>query len=265
MTTSLPWPVDLTLRVCVAIVCAIALAYISAPANLHWLQWFIYVPMMLVIRPAPIRRSVRGWLASPDTWVALFYGVLAQSAIFFWIAETIARFEENIPFGAALGILALFSLVFGMPYIILWWLYPWIRRSCGVWWVLAFPAVMVLLEYAGMWIILFPYNQGIGQHTVPSTFQLASVTGIWGVTYLVLFVNACIAEVLLAIREKRAVPFGWLGAAAGLWGLVNLFGVWRYHNIEADLAKAPTLRVFQIQDDIDMLDRVRSPPCTAWD
>lgn len=265
MKTSLPWPVDLALRLALAAACAVLLAYIAPPANLHWAQWLAYVPMMLIIRPAPVRRSVRQWLASADTWIALFYGIMAQASIFFWIAETIARFEENIPFAAALGILGLFSLVFGMPYILLWWFYPGIRRVFGPWWVVAFPAVMVLLEYAGMWVILFPYNQGVGQYRVPATFQLVSVTGIWGMTFLVLFINACIAEIVLAWHEKRTIPWALLGVAAGVWGVVNLFGVWRYNAVEAQLAQAPELRVLQLQDDVDMLDRLRSPPCTTWE
>lgn len=263
MTTNLPFAVDLAIRAVVTVAVAVLLAFIAPPVNLHWLHWVAYVPMLLVIRTPPGRLPFRRWLLRPETWLALVYGMVAQGAIFHWIIETITRFS-NIPFSAAAGILALFSLVFGMPYVVLWWSVPSLRRRFGTWWVLAFPALMVVIEWVGMWIILFPYNQGIGQYRVPSTFQIVSVTGVWGVTFLVFFVNAAIAEVVLAWREGRSVPVAWLGAAAGLWGVVNLYGVWRYTSIEEQLADAPTLRVLQLQDDIDMLDRLESYPCETW-
>lgn len=255
--------VDLGLRTAIVVAFALLLAWIAPPANWHALQWVAYVPLMLIFRVP--EEPVRGWSfwRRPETWWAVLYGVVAEGAIFHWIIETITRFS-NIPFVAAAGILALFSVVFGMPYIIMWWAYPVLRRRFGTWWVLAFPAMMVVIEWIGMWIILFPYNQGVGQYRVPSTFQLVSITGLWGLTFLVLFVNAAIAEVILAWREGRGRPIAWLGAAAGLWGAVNLWGAWRFAQIEADLAQAPTQRVFQIQDDIDMLDRMRAPRCKTW-
>jgi len=266
VNTGLPPVVDALVRVVVAVASAVLLAYLAPPVNLHWLQWFAYVPIMLLLRPLPQGgRTWRRWLASVDTWIVVLYAVVGQGSIFFWISQTISRFEENIPPPASLAILALFSLVFGLPYMLMWWSYPLLRRRLGTWWVLALPAVMVVIEYIGMWVILFPYNQGVGQYRVPSTFQLVSVTGIWGMTFLVLFVNAAIAEAILGWREHRRGGLVWLGAAAGLWGAVNLWGAWRYASIEAELAEAPRLRVLQIQDDIDMLDRMRSPPCVTWD
>lgn len=260
----LPPAADVLARLLIAVASAVLLAYLAPPANLHWLQWFAYIPMLLILRPQPEGRTWRGWFASADTWIVVVYAVVGQGSIFFWIAQTIARFEENIPFAVALAILGLFSIVFGLPYMLLWWATPALRRRLGTWWVLAFPALMVVIEFVGMWVILFPYNQGVGQYRVPSTFQLVSVTGIWGMTWLVLFVNAAIAEVILAWREGRGRPLAWIGVAAGTWGLVNLWGAWQYRQVEAELADAPTLRLLQIQDDIDMLDRMRSPPCVTW-
>jgi apolipoprotein N-acyltransferase len=260
---NLPPLASLLLRILVTAASAVLLAFIAPPVNLHAIHWLAYVPMMLILRVPDRPRRVRAWVRDSDTWLAIMYGVLAQSAIFFWIVETITRFTD-IPTIAALGILGLFSVVFGAPYILLWWLYAPLRRAFGPWWVLAFPAALVVLEWLGSFIILFPYHQGIAHYRVPSTFQLVSVTGVWGVSWLVMFVNACFAAVILAFRDGKGIPWAWLGAAAGLWGIVNLWGIWRYNAVEATLTESKVLRVLQVQDDIDMLDRMERYPCETW-
>ena len=256
-------PVDLGVRIVVALASAGVLAFVAPPVNLHWLQWFVYVPMFWVLRPTAERVPVRRWFLRTDTWLALAYGIVAEGAIFSWVVETIDRFSNLGPY-AAVGILSLFSIVFGLPYVVMWWALPVVRRRFGTWWVLAFPAAVVVIEFAAMHVILFPYTQGIGQYRVPSTFQLVSLTGLWGVSFLVMLVNCALAEIIYRWRERRSLPLVWLGAAAATWGAVNLFGVIRYNQVEAHLAEAPVLRVAQIQDDIDMLDRMNSYPCETW-
>lgn len=259
----LPWPATLALELVVAVLSGIALAYVSAPVNLHALQWVVYVPMMLILGAPRERLGARAWLMHRHTWIAVVYGVCAQAAIFWWIIDTITDFS-NIPWIAAAGILGLFAVVFGTPYMLLWWSLPTLRRQVGPLWVLGLPAAMVVIEWLGTWIILFPYHQGVAQYRVLPTFQIVGVTGIWGVTFLVLFVNAAIAEVVFARREGRGWSLAWLGVAAGLWGLTNVYGFARLRTIDDALAEAPELKVFQIQDHIDMHERMRSFPCALW-
>ncbi|MFT7520951.1 MAG: apolipoprotein N-acyltransferase, partial [Kiritimatiellia bacterium] len=256
-------PVDLGARIIITLISALALAFVAPPMNLHWLQWAIYIPMFWVLRPTAERIPPNRWFLRSDTWLALLYGIVAEGAIFSWVVETIDRFSHLGTF-AAVGILTLFSIVFGLPYVLMWWGLPTIRRRFGTWWVLAFPAMLVVIEFASMQLLLFPYTQGVAQYRMPSTFQLVSVTGLWGVSYLVMLVNCAFAEGIYRWREGREPPLIWIGVALGSWGAVNLFGVVRYNMVESQLQDAPVLRVAQIQDDIDMLDRMNAYPCETW-
>lgn len=260
----LPLAALLPLELLIAVFSGAILAVLAPPLNLHPLQWVAYAPMMVMLlwRPRP-KGGFRAWIGHRHTWLALVAGVVAQAAIFWWVIETITTFS-NIPWLAAVGILGLFSLVFGMPYTIMWWVLPSLRRFFGTWWVLALPAAAVVIEWLGTWIILFPYNQGVAQYRVLPTFQIVGITGIWGVTFLVLFVNAALAELVLSLREGRRQGWLWVATAAGLWGLVNTYGVVRLHQIDRILAQAPSVRVFQVQDHVEMLDRKRAYPCEIW-
>lgn len=260
----LPFPALFALEIVITVASAALLAALAPPLNLHPLQWLAYVPMMLIILlGTPDRRGFRAWISSRHTWLALIYGIVAQSAIFWWIIDTITSFS-NLPWAAAVGILALFSLVFGMPYTVMWWVLPPIRRFFGTWWVLALPAAAVVIEWLGAWFLLFPYNQGVAQYRVLPTFQLVGLTGIYGVTFLVLFVNAAIAEAVLAHREGRLHGLRWVAAAAAAWGLVNTYGVIRLNIVDRAISQSPAIHIYQVQDEIQMHERMGAYPCETW-
>lgn len=70
-----------------------------------------------------------------------------------------------------------------------------IRRGRMLVAMTAFPAVWVVVEYAVSWLTGYGENWTLAttQADVLPVFQLASATGIWGITFLVLWVPAVIA------------------------------------------------------------------------
>jgi apolipoprotein N-acyltransferase len=195
------------------------------------------------------RRAFGTWVAAPLAAAALFpVGALG------WL-----------PVGGAIAILALFSSVFGLQYLLLWPAVHPMRRWLGPAWVFVFPAWEVVLEWGAMQVFLFPYNHGVSQYHVPYTWQLASVTGVWGLSYLVFLVNAALAEVMFRRREGRAFPFPAVGATAGVVLLVLAYGAWRYERVTAAIDAGPTLRVAQIQSDKGMEYRMTHSARSAFE
>jgi apolipoprotein N-acyltransferase len=196
--------------------------------------------------------------------LAVVYGTVAVGTIFRWIVDTIALFS-NIPLPGALGILLLFALVFGTPYWAAWPLAPVLRRRLGAAWVLVWPAVWVLLEWTSSFLLLFPYQQGVAQYTNPAILQLASVTGVYGITYLVLAFNAAVAEGFWAYRQGRGAR-ALLAPALGALAVATVasWGAWRFNALEATLRAAPTGRVTLLQSSRDMVWRLRHSMREAW-
>jgi apolipoprotein N-acyltransferase len=206
--------------------------------------------MFAVLDPAGGRRNA---------WLGWLYGIVGVGLLFRWMVFTITIFSPGMPAGGAQGVLVLFSLVFGAPYALLWWSVHPLRRRLGPWWITAWPALWVVVEWLSMYVLLFPYNHGVGQYRVPTTWQLASVTGVYGLTWLVFFVNAALAETLFRWREERRL---WLvppAVAAATLSAVILFGWWRYERVEARLREAPVLRVAQLQSSSGMDIRMQQP------
>ena len=204
------------------------------------------------------------WAIRPDTpranaYLAVLYGTLGTAGIFVWLADTITTFSPAIPAVGAYGILLLFSLVFGLPYLALWVAVHPMRQRFGWAWVLLFPALQVVLEWVSSYVTLFPFNHGVSQYRFPLTWQLTSITGVWGLTYLVFFVNTSLAEGLYRVQEGRPFPRNLVLSSVCTLCLVLLYGAWRYEAVEATLRDAPVVRIAQLQSDKGMEYRMSHP------
>ena len=222
------------------------LSILAPPQNLHWLHWVAYLPMFWAMREDTPRAN---------RWLAFLYATLGVGLIFRWITVSITNFS-NIPDPVAMLILVVFAVVFGLPLVVLWSAVHPLRRRLGAGWILAFPALAVALEYLTMFVFLFPYNHGVSQYRNPYTWQLASVTGVWGLTWLVYAFNAAFAEWIYRLREGRPAPVRWMAGVAIALCATLIFGAWRFQRVEAILREAPVLRVGQIQTDITMQHRL---------
>lgn len=234
------------LRVLVAVLAGALVSVLVAPWGLYALHWFAYLPLFWALREESPRAN---------RWLVLLYGTVAEALIFSWIAETITLFS-NLPGPVAWAVLGLFAVVFGSPYFFTFTLLHPMRKRLGDLWIVALPAWLVVVEWVASIVILFPYQQGVSQYRSGAIWQLASVTGVWGLSFLVLFFNAAFGEWIYRRREGRGAPVRWMAAAVVALLAVVAFGTWRHAAVEAQLAQAPIKRVLQIQSGHDMIWRM---------
>lgn len=248
-------PLPLGLRVALAALGAGILVVLAPPANWHWLHWVAFLPMFVALEPERPRSN---------RWLAFFYGTLGVGLLFRWITHTILVFTP-LPAAFAWFVLVLFAAVFGLPYLALWSAVHPMRRRFGTWWVLALPAWQVVVEWVSMLVLLFPYQQGVSQYRFPWTFQLASVTGVYGLSFVLMLSNCAFAEAFYRWRERRAQSWAPFAGAAAAVALTVAFSAARYSAVEASLATAPVARVAQLQTDKGMEWRMTHKARDAWD
>ncbi len=238
------------------------LRLVSPPIGLDWLHWFSFVPLLVAVAdPAgrPVygegwRGRLRALMRSRNFRLGYLTGGLGVFLLFFWLAQTIDTFS-NIPLPLAACLIMLFAAVFGLPYGFLAAAVVPLRERFGGWWAVVFPTVWVTAELAQP--ALFPYYQGVGQYRNPYTWQLASVFGAYGVSWLLLATNSALTEVWLRRQAGASVAWGPLGLVAALF-FGNLgFGAWRFETVERALAAAPVARVSMLQQGVTMLERLQ--------
>ncbi|MCW2945314.1 MAG: lnt, partial [Actinoallomurus sp.] len=165
--------------------------------GLDWLAWVALVPGLLVLRAAATGReaAVRGW----------WFGAGFITAALYWLIPSI---------GPGLGLLALAA---GALWA-LWGYAVWAVWRTGrlIVAVLVVPSVWVAIEWARSWHALGgPWAlYGTTQWRHPAVLGLASLGGVWLVSFALVAVNTALA-MALTNRSAPAVLLAVLVALAG--------------------------------------------------
>jgi len=201
------------------VVMAAAGAYALAlpPFDHAGLAWLTLVPLLLVARTASPRRAF-GWGA--------LYGFTAGWMVTWWLTQAVARYFAAGILPAALAMSVAYAVAvagtFGLfaagAALVMTGGSTLSRRLVAV------PALWTAVEVLRARLLAQPWALlGYTQHAHIGLIQVAAVTGVYGVSFLVALGNAAIAEALVALRNGRglraacrslAVPAAVIG---GVW------------------------------------------------
>ena len=200
-----------------------------------WCAWVALVPWLLLLRSCSARAALRwSWLIG----LMFFLGSM----------------EWFVRLSAIAGPLTLVGWVALCAYLALYFgLFGWVVARGGreMWWApwrwLVVPMVWVALEYlrshvlSGLGWNLLAY----GQTPYRPLIQCADLTGAWGISFLVVLVNAALARLLMpGVLRARAI-FGVAGAVLCLLAACG-YGDWRVAHLSASAA----VRVAVVQGNI---------------
>ncbi|MGA3033446.1 MAG: apolipoprotein N-acyltransferase [Terracidiphilus sp.] len=186
--------------------------------------WFALAPLLwalLSVDPTRERHPLRSAFS-----LAYVCGVLWYVGNCYWIYDTM-HIHGALPPAVSALILLLFSLVLGLYFGLFGLAVALVRRATGsVRLALAFaPFFWVALELAGARITSVPWDQ-LGYSQVDNEFvsRLAPWTGVYGISFLLVAVNALLAGgVLLRGKSKSRFAGRWAWAACGAALLISGF------------------------------------------
>ena len=210
------------------------------------LAWIALVPLFLALRDTSPRRAfLLGWWTETLTyWVG-----------FYWLIGTMVRFGY-IPVPISVLLFAIIGIGNGVRLGIFAW---WVRRAESVtqpWWCrLLLPACSyVALDY--LFPRVFPWYLGVLQLPGVPFIQVADITGVHGVTWMLVLcstvVTACLPGTPQALRTARR-PM--LLTCTVLLLLQGLYGAARLVQLTTAMQQAPPLRVALIQPNIGMYEK----------
>src|SRR5262244_972102 len=204
-----------------AAVSGVLLALAFPKGDVSLLAWIAFVPLLWIIREqTPKRAFISGWISGLGFYLCTVY----------WVVHTIG-FYSNIPPVVAVGplllmctILAAYTGAFAAGLC-------FHQRSRGSL-VLLGPLLWVGLEWLrSFFFIGFPWaSLGYSQHHFLNLIQCAEVTGVYGISAVVMFVNLVLASVV-----RNCHPRQWLLlllAGILVCGL-SFWGAWRRAHLAA--------------------------------
>jgi apolipoprotein N-acyltransferase len=236
--------------VAVSIISGILLALAFPKFDLWWLAWVALVPLFWALR------KTENWKQSLVCGFA--FGLVFFGIHLFWV-NTLTRF---VGWWAVLawGCLVIFQSLF----ILLFCLFTKpLDKSSGY-----YPLFTALLWTAIEWLRAWgPFGVtggdiGYSQAQFLPLIQIASFASVYGVSFMVVLVNAALADVgtaLVAVREKRTginpVPTLCTLVLAGLLvGGACVYGELEIRHSKFDIRHFP--RIALIQPNIDQMDKM---------
>ena len=215
--------------------------------SLQPLAWIALVPFLVAVR-----RATRG----TALFLAWAWTMLAAYTVGDWFASGIASYFEQpliVGIGFFLGVSTFMAAVQYMAFAAC---YRAIGRTPGSATPLLAAAAWVGAELARVelltgcpWALI-----GYSQIGVLPLMQIADLTGVYGMSFVLVAVNAALAELWLARaagREHLRRALGGLGLAGAALAAVLVYGAFRLHD-PALAPDAPPVRVGVVQGNLDI-------------
>ena len=149
-------------------------------------------------------------------------GILWYAANCYWIYDTM-RIHGGIPPIGAAGILLLFSLVLGLYFGLFALALKFIATRLGTGIALvAAPFLWTALDLAAARITCVPWDQlGYSQVDNQSLNLFAPITGVYGITFILVAFNSIFARVILHPPSRSLRLFGPLAVFSILWAFLT--------------------------------------------
>ena len=212
--------------------------------ELGWLGWVALVPLFVAIRQSSPRRAFLIALISAAIW---FFGSI------FWVYRAMHTFGHLPGLTSFLVLVLLVAIV--SVYLAL---APMLARMIELRWrgefIVLMPVVWTAIEILRNYFPCngFPWsNVAMSQWRILPAIQIADLVGVYGVTFLLVWVNACLAEVVLRLRGER-VPHlaGKIAVTAVLVATTFGYGFFRLHTIPEELSSSPSMTLGLVQGNI---------------
>jgi len=212
--------------------------------DLYPLQWFAFVPLLFVIeKRGPGKSFLFGLLA----------GTVTNWGGFYWITGMLMDFGH-------------FSLALAIPLCTVMCVYQGL--VCGLWaaltrWLvnrtdapilLVSPVVWVVVEYCVPFI--FPWYLANGQYLFYPAIQVVELTGVLGLSFIIILVNTGLFLGLrAALRRRWQQALRPTAFVLAVFAANVLYGLVRMHQVDAAMAEAPSLKIGAGEADVGIFEK----------
>ena len=210
--------------------------------DLEFLAWFALVPLFFSIEKKGLYYSFK---------VGFLTGLISFLGILYWIIVAVHTYG-NVPLilsGLILLLLVVYLSLFIGAFTFLTRL---IQMRSGIQTIFLTPIIWVALEYLRSFFLSgFPWaNLGHSQYLNLPFIQMADITGVYGLSFVILLVNAALFWVFHQ-WAKKIFPFREVAITALILLGFLIYGYGKMNAVDRQMIQNPSLKIGLIQGNID--------------
>jgi apolipoprotein N-acyltransferase len=166
--------------------------------DFFFIAWLALVPFLLSLYDKRPKEAF---------WAGIIFGVPYFFGTQYWIYHSINHYG-GVPFLASIAIVLILCLYLSLYTGVFALVFSVNFRSSRLPIPFFAPSLWVALEFLRSYVFTgFPWSSiGYSQYKFLSIIQIADITGIYGISFLVVAVNDAVAELLLMRRRIREMP-----------------------------------------------------------
>ena len=213
-----------------------------------WLAWFVLIPLHV---------AIDGLTPKQSFWWGWFGGIIGFAGTISWVITAMHSFGK-VPLVISVFLMILLASYLGL-YVGLYTLgVSWFKKVGPLFLCIAAPSLWVALELLRTYLFSgFPWALlGYSQYQWLPIIQVADITGVYGISFLIVLVNVTIFQLISWTVSKESLgilPLPWpsLTFTVVLFCLAFFYGIWQLdRHLEQNLS-AEKLTVGVVQANID--------------
>jgi len=218
--------------------------------GVDWLAWVALMPLLLAIKNLSGKKSFL---------LGLLTGFVHFLTLVYWLIYTMKTYG-NLPLYICIPVLFLLCSIMAL-YVALFSASLTYLTSSAIGCLLMVPVLWVAFEYLRSLLFTgFPWELlGYSQVQRLALIQLADVFGVYGMSFLIAFINGALFVILLFLLHgdwhgtyptNRVLSLAILVPVIFL-AIVISYGKWRIKSVDQMVSRAPSKRVTVVQGNID--------------
>lgn len=211
--------------------------------KLYWLAWFALIPLVTAIRHSGLFKAAL---------LIFIYGVLCNGLTCYWIYTALyinAKYTALV----SLSIIGFMAVGLSLMQAAFVFIGLWLAKKIKIPFILSLPSIWTFYECARNYWPMggYPWSHlAYSQAEWPLLLQSADLFGVYGVVFLIVFINIMIAELLEAVRRKQPIPRQPIIAGVVLMVAFMGYGLIRGSMVKTSLAGASHVTVGLVQPNI---------------
>jgi len=207
-----------------------------------FLAWVALIPVLYAVEGKSVYRTfLLGWL----------FGFFFYTGLMYWIVVVTTTYGKLIyPLGILVMLLLVgyLSIYFGLAFAIS----KFIEEKTTFKLSIILPFIWITMEYLRTFLFSgFPWeNLGYSQYRVLSLIQFADISGVYGISFLIVFVNTTLYLLLRSISDRK-IPCKEIIVAILIVIVIFFYGRWRITQIKEITASSASIKAGLIQGNID--------------